>query len=95
MATKVGFPSCIDGAIGIGALASGGTVLSAATNRGPGLDAVAIGDMDIVRYNGTTATISGTSVANVVAATKYVGQTNLFAQFIAGMNKFLTYPFIK
>ena len=95
LTTKVGFPSCVDGAIGVGALAFGGTTVSAATNRGPGLDVVAIGDMDITRYNGTTATISGTSVANMVAATKYVGQTSLFDQFIAGMNKFLTYPFIK
>jgi hypothetical protein len=92
---KVGFPACVEGATGVGAVTAKGDMFAAVTNRGPGLDVVAIGDMDIVRYNGTSATISGTSVANVVAATKYVNQTNMFSQFISGFTKFLTYPFIK
>jgi hypothetical protein len=92
---KVGFPACVNGAIGVGAVDANGTTFHAVTNRGPGLDIVANGSMDVVRYNGTVVTATGTSVANVVAATKYVSQTNMFAQFIAGLTKFLTYPFIK
>lgn len=92
---KVGFPACVDGAVGVGAMTAKGDMLSAVTNRGPGLDVVAVGDMEITRYNGTSAPMSGTSVANVVAATKYVGQTNLFSQFISGFTKFMTYSFIK
>lgn len=95
LTNKVGFPACVEGAIGIGAITAKGDMFAAVTNRGPGLDAVSIGDMDIVRYNGTSATISGTSVANVVAATKYVSQTNMFSQFISGFTKFLTYPLIR
>ena len=95
LTNKVGFPACIDGAIGVGAVDANGTTFHAVTNRGPGLDIVANGSIDVVRYNGTIATASGTSVANVVAATKYVGQTNMFSQFIAGFTKFLTYYFIK
>lgn len=98
--TKIGFPSCLNGIISVGALYSVTNDWATVTNRGPGLDVVAIGDMDVIRYNGTTATQSGTSVATAVAAAKYVGQTSLFDQFIAGMTKFvdinkLTYPFIK
>lgn len=95
LTTRVGFPSCLDGVIGVGALSANGDAFAAVTNRGPGLDAVAIGDMSIVRYNGTVATVSGTSVANIVAATKYVGQTNVLSQYISGLTRFLTYPFIK
>lgn len=95
LTNKVGFPACVDGAIGVGAVTSNGSMFSAVTNRGPGLDAVAVGDMNITRYNGTRASISGTSVANAAASAKYVGQTNLFSQFISGFTKFLTYPLIK
>lgn len=95
LTNKVGFPACVDGAVGVGAMTAKGDMLSAVTNRGPGLDVVAVGDMELTRYNGTSAPMSGTSVANVVAATKYVGQTNLFSQFISGFTKFLTYSFIK
>lgn len=95
LTNKVGFPACVDGAVGVGAMTAKGDMLSAVTNRGPGLDVVAVGDMELARYNGTSAPMSGTSVANVVAATKYVGQTNLFSQFISGFTKFLTYSFIK
>lgn len=92
---KVGFPSCVNKAVGIGALTKDGLMLQPITNTGPGLDAVAIGDIDITNSTGTLISINGTSVATAVAAAKYVGQTSLFDQFIAGMTKFLTYPFIK
>jgi hypothetical protein len=90
---KVGFPACVDGATGVGAMTLDGSMLQAATNFGPGLDVVAIGDIRKAINN--TYDIGGTSVATAVAATKYVGQTSLFNQFISGFTKFLTYPFIR
>jgi hypothetical protein len=90
---KVGFPACVQGAVGVGAMTLDGSMLQAVTNSGPGLDVVAVGDIRKALNN--TYDISGTSVATSVAATTYVGQTSLFAQFISGLTKFLTYPFIK
>jgi hypothetical protein len=102
---KVGFPACVNNAIGIGALNVDGTMLQPVTNTGTGFDAVTIGDMNITNSSGTKIQITGTSVANVVAATKYVGQISLFDQFISVMkngtwtiiNTSYTYtkPFIK
>jgi len=48
----VGFPSCVNGAIGVGALGNA-TQLEAATNTGPGLDMVAPGKVRITKYNGS------------------------------------------
>jgi hypothetical protein len=90
---KVGFPACVDGAVGVGAMTFDGKMLQAVTNSGPGLDVVAVGDIKKALNN--TYDISGTSVATAVAATKYVGQISLFDQFISGLTKFLTYPFIR
>lgn len=101
---KVGFPSCVSGIIGVGALASTVTpklpstytVFAKATNRGPGLDVVAQGDMNIVRYNGTSAEVSGTSVATPVAASLYVDQNTdkNVNNFISKFRRVLTYPYI-
>ncbi len=90
---KVGFPACVDGAVGVGAMTFDGKMLQAVTNSGPGLDVVAVGDIKKALNN--TYDISGTSVATAVAATKYVGQISLFDQFISGLTKFLAYPFIR
>lgn len=90
---KVGFPACVDGATGVGAMTLDGSMLQAVTNSGPGLDVVAVGDIRKALNN--TYDITGTSVATAVAATKYVGQSSLFDQFISGLTKFLTYPFIR
>lgn len=90
---KVGFPACVNGATGVGAMTLDGSMLQAVTNSGPGLDVVAVGDIRKAINN--TYDITGTSVATAVAATKYVGQTSLFDQFISGLTKFLTYPFIR
>jgi hypothetical protein len=90
---KVGFPACVDGAIGVGAMTFDGSMLQAVTNSGPGLDVVAVGDIKKALNN--TYDITGTSVATAVAATKYVGQTSLFDQFVSGITRFLTYPFIR
>lgn len=90
----VGFPSCINGAIGVGAATPNGTI-APLTNSGPGLDILSVASMDVVRYNGTTATITGTSVSTVVAASLYIkNKTTNALDFIAKFSKILTYPFI-
>lgn len=71
--TLVGFPACIPGAIGVGAMASL-TAFEAVTNRGPGLDLVALGKVRITKYRGSETDVSGTSVATVVSASSYVGK---------------------
>ena len=91
----VGFPSCVDGAIGVGAAAPNGTI-APMTNSGPGLDILSIGSMDVTRYNNTTATVAGTSVSTVVAASLYIkNKTTNILDFISTFSKILTYPFIR
>lgn len=90
----VGFPSCVNGAVGVGAAIPSG-IIAPLTNRGPGLDVLSVASMDIVRYNGTTATITGTSLSTVVAASLYVqNKTTNVLDFISKFSKILTYPFI-
>lgn len=78
----VGFPACIPGVIGVGALSAqtdGSTLIGeTATNRGPGLDMVASGNINITKYNGSPTTLSGSSGANVVSASTYV-KNNTYA----------------
>lgn len=91
----VGFPSCVNGAIGVGAATPSG-IIAPLTNSGPGLDVLSVASMDIVRYNGTTATITGTSLSTVVAASLYVkNKTTNVLDFISQFSKILTYPFIR
>jgi hypothetical protein len=75
----VGFPSCVNGAIGVGALASE-TQLEKATNSGPGLDMVSPGKVRITKYNGSPTDTSGSSAATAVAAASYVNR-NTFKTF--------------
>lgn len=90
----VGFPSCVSGAIGVGAAAPNGTI-APLTNSGPGLDILSVASMDVVRYNNTTATITGTSVSTIAAASLYVkNKTTNALDFISKFNKILTYPFV-
>jgi hypothetical protein len=70
--TVVGFPACVPGVIGVGALYSL-EMFEKATNRGPGLDLVALGKVTITKYGRTEPTdISGTSAATVVSSSSYV-----------------------
>jgi hypothetical protein len=71
--TVVGFPACVPGAIGVGAMASL-TAFEAVTNRGPGLDILAIGKVSITKYKGSQTHISGTSAATVVSASSYLAK---------------------
>lgn len=74
--TVVGFPACVSGVIGVGALSSqsdGGVIVGeTATNRGPGLDVVALGKIAITKYNGSPTDLAGSSGANVVSAATYI-----------------------
>lgn len=98
----VGFPSCVNGVIGVGALAASVktptlyNMFDGATNKGPGLDIVAPGNVSIVRYNGTVSQTSATSGATAIASSIYV-KTNTFKSFTEFASKLvnvLGYPYI-
>lgn len=93
---KVGFPACVDGVIGVGALDINLNLLEKATNKGPGLDVVAERSVQIVRYNGTVADFSATSAATPIAASIYVTKNTYQTPdlFIASFKKILGYPYI-
>ena len=86
----VGFPSCINGAIGVGALGSP-TQLEAATNSGPGLDMVSFGKVKITKYNGSPLETAGSSVATVVSAASYVNRNTFktFGEYLTSLPKIL------
>lgn len=86
----VGFPSCVDGAIGVGALGNA-TQLEAATNTGPGLDMVAPGKVRITKYNGSPKNTAGSSVATAVSAASYVDRNTFkaFGEYLASLPKIL------
>jgi hypothetical protein len=69
----VGFPACIPDVIGVGAMGSP-TQFEKATNRGPGLDMVALGKVSITKYNGSQTDLAGSSGATVVASASYVSK---------------------
>ena len=86
----VGFPACVNGAIGVGALANA-TQLEGATNTGPGLDMVSPGKVSITKYNGSPTNTAGSSVATVVAAASYVNRNTFktFGEYLASLPKIL------
>jgi hypothetical protein len=86
----VGFPSCVSGVIGVGALGSA-TQLEAATNTGPGLDMVAPGSVKITKYNGSPTSTAGSSVATAVSAASYVSRNTFktFGEYISSLSKIL------
>lgn len=99
--TMVGFPSCVDGVVGVGALGAlpkTPTVynsFAATTNRGPGLDLVAPGDISVVQYNGKVGATSATSGATVIAASSYLkSSSTTFSDFASKLVKVLGYPYI-
>ena len=99
--TMVGFPSCVNGVVGVGALAAfpkTPTVynnFAATTNRGPGLDLVAPGDVVIAQYNGKVGATSATSGATVIAASSYLkSDSTTFSDFASKLVKVLGYPYI-
>ena len=94
--TVVGFPSCVNGAIGIGSIKPNLTDLSSFTNRGPGLDAVAQPTAKIKNFKGTEVEISGTSVSTALAAARYVKNkgSGTFVEFEKTFTKVLGYLYI-
>lgn len=86
----VGFPACVNGVIGVGALGNA-TQLEAATNTGPGLDMVATGKVSVTKYNGSPTDTSGSSVATVVSAASYVNRNTFktFGEYLISLPKIL------
>ena len=97
--TKIGYPSCIPGVIATGALVSE-SVFEKASNRGPGIDAVAIGKTSITKYLGSQTEIYGTSAATVKAASSYLGKNTFttFLSWVEALKKLtisgISYPYI-
>jgi len=98
----VGFPACVQGVVGVGALAAFPRTpalyenFAGITNRGPGLDLVAPGDVSITRYNGTLSATSSTSGATVIAASAYLSRSNnsSFSEYEKTLPKVLNFPYI-
>jgi hypothetical protein len=89
----VGFPSCVNGAIGVGALGTT-TQLEKSTNTGPGLDMVALTGVKIPKYNRPIATaepVYGSSVATAIASATYVNRntSKTFGEYINALPKIL------
>jgi hypothetical protein len=94
--TLVGFPSCVNGVTGVGALITSTGLLETATNKGPGLDVVAQNSISIVRYNGTPVDFTATSAATPIAASVYVSKNTYktFDLFLNSFKKVLGYTYI-
>lgn len=99
----VGFPSCVNGVIGVGAVAASSSkaptiynIFDGSTNRGVGLDVVAPGNISITRYNGTVSETSATSGATAIASSTYVkvNTEKTFSDFASKLAKVLGYPYI-
>ena len=86
----VGFPSCVNGIIGVGALGNA-TQLEGLTNTGPGLDMVAPGKVRVTKYNGSPTDTAGSSVATAVSAASYVNKNTFktFGEYLASLPKIL------
>ena len=86
----VGFPSCVNGVIGVGALGNA-TQLEGLTNTGPGLDMVAPGKVSITKYNGSPIDTAGSSVATAVSAASYVNRNThkTFGEYLLSLPKIL------
>lgn len=86
----VGFPSCVNGIIGVGALGNA-TQLEGLTNTGPGLDMVAPGKVRVTKYNGSPTDTAGSSVATAVSAASYVNNNTFktFGEYLASLPKIL------
>lgn len=97
--TVIGFPSCVNQVTAVGALANLNSFEST-SNRGPGIDTVAIGKASISKYNGYPMDYYGTSIANVTSAASYVSK-NTYVSFFAWFESLskvvisnITYPYV-
>lgn len=92
-ASFVGFPACVTGVIGVGALANQ-TQLEKATNVGPGLTMVALTGVKIPKYNRpiqTADSVYGSSVATAIASASYVNNNkyNTFGEYLNALPKII------
>jgi hypothetical protein len=85
-ADVVGFPSCVSGVIGVGALTPSRTSFEKSTNgqskTNPGIDIATFGAVEILMGNNLNAkfNLAGSSGASVASATKYL-KNNTFKTF--------------
>jgi Subtilase family len=86
----IGFPSCVNGTIPVGALANE-KQLEKATNTGPGLAMVSLGKVRVTKYNGSPTDTAGSSVATVVSAASYVNRntSKTFGEYLSSLPKIL------
>ena len=84
----VGFPACVPGVVGVGALWTENQ-LELDTNTGPGLSMVELGKLNITKYDGTPVDTAGSSVAAVVSAASYVNRNTFktFGEYLASLKK--------
>ena len=80
----IGFPSCVPGVIAVGALVNV-SMFEKASNRGIGIKLVAIGKVDVTKFNGTPTTVYGTSTATVTSASSYL-KSNTSKTFVDYIN---------
>ena len=93
----IGFPSCVSGVIGVGALDKTQTAFEKATNGqskiNPGLDVATFGAIEIYKGKITDAKfdLAGSSGATVVSATKYLKNNTYktFQEYINALPKIL------
>jgi hypothetical protein len=86
----IGFPSCVNGTIPVGALANE-KQLEKATNTGPGLAMVSPGKVRVTKYNGSPTDTAGSSVATVVSAASYVNKNTFktVGEYLSSLPKIL------
>lgn len=86
----VGFPSCVIGIIGVGAMGNA-TQLEALTNTGPGLDMVSSGKVSITKYNGSPTDTAGSSTATAISSSSYVNRNThkTFEEYLLSLPKIL------
>ena len=84
----VGFPACVPGVVGVGALWTE-SQLELDTNTGPGLSMVELGKLNITKYDGSSTDTAGSSVAAVVSAASYVNRNTFktFGEYLASLKK--------
>jgi hypothetical protein len=91
--TSVGFPACVAGVVGVGSLTeqrdAGVRIGETPTNRGPGLDLLAVGGLSITKVNGAQFNLGGTSGAAAVAASAYTKNNTYqtFGEYLNSLTK--------
>ena len=91
--TAVGFPACVAGVVGVGSLTEqldgGVRIGETQTNRGPGLDLLAVGGLSITKVNGAQFNLGGTSGAAAISASAYIknNTSKTFGEYLNSLTK--------